>query len=182
MDAVKSWCWTRLLRVPWSARRLNQSILKEIRTQYSLEELKLKLKLQNFGHLMQRADSLEKTPVLGKVEGKRVAEDEVVGWHHGLNGHESERTLGAGKDRGACSPQGRTIRHDLATEQQHTHNARVDTWTLSAYCYALRLLFASFMHRVLSQALNHDFQHYNISLLRVRVKLDCKNCCNSCLP
>ena len=71
--------------------------------------------------------------MLGKVEGKRVAEDEVVGWHHGLNGHESERTLGAGKDRGACSPQGRTIRHDLATERQHAYNARVYTQKLSVY-------------------------------------------------
>ena len=100
MDAVKSWCWRRLLRVPWTARRLNQSILKEIKTQYSLEELMLKLKLQNFGHLMQRADSLEKTQMLGKVEGKRVAEDEVVGWHHGLNGHESEQTPGDSEGQG----------------------------------------------------------------------------------
>ena len=65
------WCWRRLLRVPWTARRSNQSILKEIDPEYSLEGLILKLKLQYFGHLMQRADSLEKTLMLGKIEGKR---------------------------------------------------------------------------------------------------------------
>ena len=70
-DAFELWCWTRLLRVPWTARRPNQSILKEISPKYSLEGLMLKLKLQYFGHLMQRADSLEKTLMLGKIEGRR---------------------------------------------------------------------------------------------------------------
>ena len=69
--AFKVWCWRRLLRVPWTARRSNRSILKEISPEYSLEGLMLKLKLQYFGHLMQRADSLEKTLVLGKIEGRR---------------------------------------------------------------------------------------------------------------
>ena len=68
-DAFKLWCWRRLLRVPWTARRSNQSILKEINPEYSLEGLKLKL--QYFGHLMQRADSLENTLMLGKIEGRR---------------------------------------------------------------------------------------------------------------
>ena len=71
IDAFELWCWRRLLRVPWSARRSNQSILKEISPEYSLEGLMLKLKLQYFGHLMQRANSLEKTLMLGKIEGKR---------------------------------------------------------------------------------------------------------------
>ena len=70
-DAFKLWCWKRLLRVPWTARRSNQSILKEISPEYSLQGLMLKLKLQYFGHLMQRTDSLEKTLMLGKVEGRR---------------------------------------------------------------------------------------------------------------
>ena len=70
-DAFKLWCWRRLLRVSWTARRSNQSILKEINTDYSLEELIRKLKLQYFSHLIQRADSLEKTLILGKIEGKR---------------------------------------------------------------------------------------------------------------
>ena len=70
-DAFELWCWRRLLRVPWTARRSNQFILKEISPEYSLEGLMLKLKLQYFGHLMQRTDSLEKTPMLGKIEGRR---------------------------------------------------------------------------------------------------------------
>ena len=70
-DAFKLWCCRRLLRVPWTARRSSQSILKEINPEYSLEGLMLKLKLQYFGHLMQRADSLEKTLMLGKIEGRR---------------------------------------------------------------------------------------------------------------
>ena len=70
-DAFELWCWRRLLRVPWTARRSNQSILKEINPEYSLERLMLRLKLQYFGHLVQRADSLEKTPMLGKIEGGR---------------------------------------------------------------------------------------------------------------
>ena len=71
IDAFELWCWRRLLRVPWTARRSNHSILKEISPEYSLEGLMLKLKLQYFGHLMQRTDSLEKTPMLGKIEGGR---------------------------------------------------------------------------------------------------------------
>ena len=70
IDAFQLWCWRWLLRVPWTVRRSNQSILKEINPEYSLKGLMLKLKLQNFGHLMQRADSLEKTLILGKIEGK----------------------------------------------------------------------------------------------------------------
>ena len=71
IDAFELWCWRRLLRVPWTARRSNQSILKEIRPGCSLEGLMLKMKLQYFGHLMRRADSFEKTLMLGKIEGQR---------------------------------------------------------------------------------------------------------------
>ena len=71
MDDFELWCWRRLLRVPWTARRSNQSIVKEISPEYSLEGLMLKLKLQQFGHLIQRTDSLEKTQMLGKIEGRR---------------------------------------------------------------------------------------------------------------
>ena len=70
-DAFELWCWRRLLRVPWAAKRSNQSILKEISPEYSLEGLTLKLKLQYFGHMRQRADSFEKTLMLGKIEGGR---------------------------------------------------------------------------------------------------------------
>ena len=97
IDAFELWCWRRLLRVPWTARRTNQSILK-ISPEYSLEGRILKLKLQYFGHLMQRADSLEKTLMLGKIEGRRRRgwQDEIVGWHHRLNGHRFGWTPGAG--------------------------------------------------------------------------------------
>ena len=71
MDAIEMWCWRKLLRVPWTTRRSNQSILKEISPEYSLKGLMLKLKLQYSGHLMQKADSLEKTLMLGKIEGRR---------------------------------------------------------------------------------------------------------------
>ena len=71
IEAFKLWCWRRLLRVPWTARSSNQPILKEINSKYSLEGLMMKLKLQYYGHLMGRADSLEKTLMLGKIEGKR---------------------------------------------------------------------------------------------------------------
>ena len=93
IDAFELCCWKRLLRVPWTARRSNQSIPKEIKPEYSLEGLMLKLKLQHFGHLMQRADSFEKTPMLGKIEGRKekgTTENKMVGWHHQRNGHECE--------------------------------------------------------------------------------------------
>ena len=77
------------MRVPWTARRSNQSILKEISPEYSLEGLMLKLKLQHFGHLIGRTDSFEKTLMLGKLEGRRgTTENKMVGWHHQDNGHE----------------------------------------------------------------------------------------------
>ena len=84
IDAFKLWCWRRLLRVPGTARRSNQSILKEVSPEYSLEGLMLKLKLQYFGPLMQRTDSLGKILILGKIEGeeKGATEDGMVGWHH----------------------------------------------------------------------------------------------------
>ena len=84
IDAFKLWCWRRLLRVPWTARRSNQSILKKIRPKYSLEGLMLKLKLQYFGHLMQRTDSLEKTLMLGKVEGWRRRGRQRMRWLDGI--------------------------------------------------------------------------------------------------
>ena len=89
IDAFELWCWRRLLRVPWTARRCNQSILKEISPECSLEGLMLKLKLLYFSHLMLRTDSLEKTLMLGRPEDGR-RRNETVGWHHRLNGHEFE--------------------------------------------------------------------------------------------
>ena len=93
IDAFELCCWRRLLRVPWTARRSNQSILKEISPGCSLEGMMLKLKLQYFGHLIRRVESLEKTLMLGRIWGqeeKGMTEDEMAGWHHGLDGRESE--------------------------------------------------------------------------------------------
>ena len=110
IDAFELWCWRRLLRVPWTARRSNQSILRKISFEYSLEGLMLKLKLQYFGHLMWRADSLEKTLMLGRLktggEGDNGGWD---GWHHQLNGHEFEQAPGVVDGQASlicCSPRG----------------------------------------------------------------------------
>ena len=84
IDAIEWWCWRRLLRVPWTARRSNQSILKEINPEYSLEGLMLKLKLQYFGYLMRRTDSLEKTLMLGKIEGGKRRGRQRVRWLDGI--------------------------------------------------------------------------------------------------
>ena len=98
------------MRIRWTADRSNQSVLEEVSPEYSLEGLMLKPKLQYFGHLMQRANSLEKTLILGKIEGRRrrrPTEDEMVGWYHRLNGHEFEQSLGDSEGQGSlayCSP------------------------------------------------------------------------------
>ena len=107
IDVFKLWCWRRLLRVPWTARRSSKSILKEISSEYSLEGLMLKLKLQYFGHLMQRADSKDTNAGKDWRQEKGTAEDKIVSWHHQLNGHEFEQALGDGEAEGSlacCSP------------------------------------------------------------------------------
>ena len=114
--ALKNWCfWTvvleKTLRVPSTARRSNQSILKEISPEYSLEGLIMKKKLQYFGHLMRRTNSFEKILMLGKTEGKRRRgwQDEMVGWPHWLNEQESEQALGVSDGQGSlvcCGPWG----------------------------------------------------------------------------
>ena len=112
IDAFELSFWRRLLRVPWIARRSNQSILKEISPGCYLEGMMVKLKLQYFGHLMRRVDSLEKTLMLGGLgqEEKGTTEDEMAGWHHRLDGHEFEWTLGVGDGQGSlacCTSWGR---------------------------------------------------------------------------
>ena len=101
-DAFQLWCWRWLLRFPWTARRSKLSVLKEIKSEYSLEGLMLKLKLHYFGHMMQRVHSLEKILMLGKIEGRRRRgwQDKMVGWHHLFNGHEFEQTPGDGEGQG----------------------------------------------------------------------------------
>ena len=138
INAFELWCWRRLLRVPWTARRSNQSILKDISPECSLEGLILKLKLQCFGHLMWRTDSFEsveknsfkrpwkkkkrKDPDAGKdwrQEEKGTTADEMVGWHHWLSGHEFEKAPGVGDGQGSlvcCSPWGHGVRHDWVSE------------------------------------------------------------------
>ena len=124
IDAFKLWCWRRPLRVPGTARRSNQSILKEISPEYSLEGLTMKVKLQYFGHLMQRIDS--KDPDAGKnwrPEEKGVTEDEMTEWHHQLNGHEFEQTSGDSEGQrslACCSPWGH--KESDATEWLHNDN------------------------------------------------------------
>ena len=111
IDVFELWCWRRLLRVPWTARRSNQSILKEISPKYALEGLMLKLKLQHFGHLMWRTDSLEKILMLRKIEGRRKGDDR--GWDGciaSLTRHEFEQAPGIGDGQGSlvcCRPWGR---------------------------------------------------------------------------
>ena len=109
IDAFELWCWRRLLRVPWTARTSNPSILKEISPGISLEGLMLKLKLQSFGHLMQKIDSLEKTLMLGKTEGGRRGGQQRMRWLDGItdNGCEFQPPPGVGNEQGSlacCSP------------------------------------------------------------------------------
>ena len=134
IDAFELWCWRRLLRVPWTARRSNQPILKEISPGCSLEGLMLKLKPQYSGHLMRRADSLERTRMLGKIEGRRrmgTTEDEMVGWRLWFNGPESKQAPGDGEGQGGlvCCSHGvresRTRLRDWATAIR----PRLDPWS-----------------------------------------------------
>ena len=109
INAFELRCWRRVLRVPWTARRSNLSILKEISPEYSLEGLMLKLKFRYFGHLMWRTDSLEKTLMLGKIGGRRRRGQQRMRWHHWLDGHEVEQAPGVGDGQGGlacCSPWG----------------------------------------------------------------------------
>ena len=105
IDTFELWCWRRLLRVPWTARRSNQSILKEISPGFCLEGLMLKLKLQYLGHLMWRVDSLEKTDAGRdwRQEKKGMTEDEMAGWHHWLDGHEFEWIPGVDNGQGGLA-------------------------------------------------------------------------------
>ena len=111
IDAFEFWCWRRLLRIPWTAMRSNQSIIKEINPEYSLERLMLKLKLQYFGHMMERANLLEKTLMLGKIEGRRRRGWQRMNWLDGItiDGYVLEQAPGDSKGQGSlacCCPQG----------------------------------------------------------------------------
>ena len=122
IEAFELWCWRRLLRMPWTARISNQSVLKEICPEYSLEGLMLKLKLQYLGHLMQRADSFWKAPDAVKdwrQEEEWTTEDEMVGWHHRLNGRvwvSSGSWWWTGRPGMLQSMGSQRVAHDWATE------------------------------------------------------------------
>ena len=139
-DAFKLWCWRRLLRVPWTAGRSNQSILKEINPEYSLEGLMLKLKLQYFGHLMRWALSLEKSWMLGKIEGRRRREWQRSRW---LDGVTNAMDMNLGKlremvrDREAWH-----VRHDWVTEQWRQQYR----W-FSSLCFCTLLSLACLSHQ-----------------------------------
>ena len=137
IDAFELRCWRRLLRVPWTTRRSNHSILKEISQEYSLEGLMLKLKLQYFDHLIWRTDSLEKTLMLGRWEEKGTTEDEMVGWCHRLNGHGFGWTPGVGDGQGSlacCSPWGHK-ESDMTEWLNWTEPSKVGTRTSTSQCY-----------------------------------------------
>ena len=132
MDAFELWCWRRILRVPWTARRSNQSILKEISRKYSLEGLMLKAKVKYFGHLMWRTDSLENTLMLGKIEGRRRRGQwrmRWLDWHHWLNGHELEQALGDSEGQRTLTMMrcmgSQRVRHNRVTEEQQQQKCRV---------------------------------------------------------
>ena len=122
------------MTVPWTVRSSKQSILKEINPEYSLERLILELKLQYFGHLMRRADSLKKTLMLGKMQGeKRMTEDEMVGWHNRLNGYEFEQAPGDDDGQGSlvcCSPR---VAESDTTERLNSSNNRKEQVRQSKY-------------------------------------------------
>ena len=127
IDYFELWCWRTLLRVPWTARKSNHSILKEINPEYSLEGLMLKLKLQYFGHLIWRADSLKKTLMLGKTEGKRRSGQQRIRWLDGIT-HSMDMNLSSlqemvkdGESWHATVCGGTKSGHDRETEQQWHH-------------------------------------------------------------
>ena len=121
IDAFELWCWRRLLRVPWTARRSNQSILKEISPGCSLEGLMLKLKLQSFGHLMRKVDSLEKTLMLGKIQSKRRREQQRMKW---LDGITDSMDISLGKLRKVVKDRGgwRAVVHGVTKSRTQLSN------------------------------------------------------------
>ena len=132
IDAFELWCWRRLLSVPRTARRSNQSSLKEINPGYSLEGMMLKLKLQYFGHLMRRADSLEKTLMLGGIGGRRRRGRQRMRWLDGITD-----SLGVGDGQGGlacCSSWGRRVGHDWATELNWTEIACEIAYPKKMFC------------------------------------------------
>ena len=174
IDAFELWCWRRLLRVPWTARRSNQSILKEISPGCSLEGLMLKLKLYYFGYLMRRVDSLEKTDTGSDwgQEEKGTTEDEMAGWHHQLDGHAFEWTLGVGDGQGGlacCISWGRkesdTTERLNWTELKLVPGSRINVLNLITLC-----LFFLYCHSCIfwdqqAEVVSHWFNWYSFIIV-----------------
>ena len=156
IDAFELWCWRRLLRVPWTARRSKQSVLKEISPRISLEGMMLKLKLQYFGHLMRRVDSLENTLMLGGIGGRRRRGRQRKKWLDGITDSMDVSLSELQKlvmDRACCNSWGRKVGHDWATELNWTELKYCHCYTylivlLSIYIHLLIITFYFLIFRV----------------------------------
>ena len=157
IDASELWCWRKFLRVPWTARRSNQSILKEINPEYSLEGLMLKLKLQYFGYLVQKADSLEETLMLGNIEDRRRRGRQRMRWLGGItnsNWHEFEEALGVGDEQGSlasCSSWG----------HKESDTTEWLNWTGLKYCS--KLYYLQLVDKNPQMWWNHGYKRLTIS-------------------
>ena len=168
IDDFKLWCWKRLTG-PWTAKQSNQSIVREINPEYWLEGMMLKLKLQYFGHLIWRAKSLEKSLMLGKIEGRRIRgqRDEMDGWHHQCKGHELGQTLGDGEQWGDLECCSTWCPKELDTTE----------WLNKNNIILLQGSSVQFSHSVMSNSLwIHELQHARLSC----PSLTPGACSNSC--
>ena len=158
IDAFELWCWRRLLRVPWTVGRSNQSILKKISPEYSLEGLMLKLKLQYFSHLMRRTDSLEKTLMLGKIEGRRRRGWQRMRW---LYGHEFELAPRVGDEQGSlacCSPWGHKG-SDVTEQLNWWMNGWINKWKKKYMNKWVNSCIPSSTKFILLQIINEGHRH-----------------------